>query len=212
MTEQTIAPHGGTLMDRLADETTKPHLREVARSLPQKRLALRELCDLELIAIGGYSPLDGFLAQRDYESVVDHMRLASGVVWSLPITLAATAEEAKQYHEGKDVALVNESGDVVALLHLHQKYSYDRTVEAAKVFRTTDPSHPGVAALLKQGDVLLGGPVTVLERSVPSAFPRYNLSPAQTRQAFVERAWRTVVGFQTRNPVHRAHEYIQKTA
>jgi sulfate adenylyltransferase len=210
MTE-TIAPHGGKLINREVTGDEAVSLAEKARSLPTLRLNSRALSDLELLAIGGFSPLKGFMSKKQYKSVVDDMHLSDGLPWSIPITLAATEDEASGFKEDKDIALADESGEPLAILELEEKYGYDKEREAEKVYRTTEEKHPGVAALYAQGDVLLAGKVSVFRRP-PGTFPEFRLTPAQTRAAFAERGWRNVVGFQTRNPVHRAHEYIQKCA
>ncbi len=210
MTE-TIAPHGGRLINREVAGDEARALAQRARALPSLHLSSRALSDLELIAIGGFSPLEGFMTQAQYRSVVDSMHLPEGLPWSLPVTLAATKEEAASLTEGQQVALADEGGEPLAVLDLEEKFGYDKQREAQQAYRTTDEAHPGVAALYAQGEVLLGGKVTVFRRP-PGAFPEFRLTPAQTRSAFAERGWHTVVGFQTRNPVHRAHEYIQKCA
>ncbi len=208
---ETIAPHGGKLINREVTGDEAAELTEKARSLPTLRLNSRALSDLELLAIGGFSPLKGFMSKKHYKSVVDDMHLSDGLPWSIPITLAATEDEASGFKEDKDIALADESGEPLAILELEEKYGYDKEREAEKVYRTTEEKHPGVAALYAQGDVLLAGKVSVFRRP-PGTFPEFRLTPAQTRAAFAERGWRNVVGFQTRNPVHRAHEYIQKCA
>ncbi len=210
MTE-TIEPHGGKLINREVTGDEAAELAEKARALPTLRLNSRALSDLELIAIGGFSPLKGFMSKKDYKSVVDGMHLSDGLPWSIPVTLSATEDEASGFKEGKDIALADESGEPLAILELEETYGYDKEREAEKVYRTTEDKHPGVAALYAQGDVLLAGTVSVFRRP-PGTFPEFRLTPAQTRAAFAERGWRNVVGFQTRNPVHRAHEYIQKCA
>ena len=187
-------------------------LRERAAGLPRVRLNARTLSDLELLAVGGYSPLDGFMTQADYRGVVNEMRLTSGEGWSMPITLAVSAEEAGTITEGSEVALTDESGIPLAVMQVAEKFGYEKDIEAQNVFRTEDEAHPGVAALYAQGEVLLGGPVQVFEVPGHDDFAPYRLTPAQTRAEFAKRGWKTVVGFQTRNPVHRAHEYIQKCA
>jgi len=187
-------------------------LRDRAAGLPAVRLNARTLSDLELLAVGGYSPLDGFMTQGDYRGVVNDMRLASGEGWSMPITLAVSADEAATIIEGADVALTDESGLPLAVMHIAEKFGYEKDIEAQKVFRTEDEAHPGVAALYAQGEVLLGGSVQVFQLPGHEDFAPYRLTPAQTRAEFQARGWKTVVGFQTRNPVHRAHEYIQKCA
>ena len=211
MEDQLIAPHGGRLIDRDVTGAKASALQEEARSLPAIRLSTRTLSDLELLAIGGFSPLEGFMTQRQYRAVVDDMHLPDGHVWSLPVTLPAARDEAASLSDGERVALVDEDGEPIAVLDLEERFDYDKQVEAEQVYRTKEDAHPGVAALYAQGDVLLGGKVTRF-RQPPAQFPDHQRTPAQTRALFAERGWRTVVGFQTRNPVHRAHEYIQKCA
>ncbi len=210
--EETIPPHGGQLVDLLVAEPEREALRERAATLPAIRLSARALSDVELLATGGYSPLDGFMTEADYAGVVAEMRLDSGLVWPMPITLAVSQDEASGLREGQEIALADETGRVLAVLELAQKFGYDKRREASQVYRTEEEAHPGVAALYAQGDVLLGGRLRALALPRYDDFLEYRLTPSQTRAAFVERGWRTVVGFQTRNPVHRAHEYIQKCA
>jgi sulfate adenylyltransferase/3'-phosphoadenosine 5'-phosphosulfate synthase len=208
-----IAPHGGTLINRLATPAQVVALRDRLFTLPRVPLSPRALSDLDMIAVGAFSPLDGFLGQADYESVVERMRLRNGVPWSIPITLSATEAEADALGDARDVALSDANGSIRAVLHLQERYQRDLEREAELVYRTADPAHPGVAALFRESATLLAGPVTLLERNVlGEPFARYALDPAQTRHAFGEREWQTIVGFQTRNPVHRAHEYLQKSA
>ncbi len=212
-TEETIAPHGGTLVDRFATPNHATELRERAPELTHVTLSARETADLDLIAVGAMSPLTGFMNQADYERTVREMRLAHGTLWSLPITLSAPADTARGLKQGQDVVLVDDSGRHLAILTVDEVYEYDKEVEAQNVFGTTEEAHPGVASVYSQHDMLIGGSVTVIEREnlEPELRP-YREDPAQTRAAFAERHWRTIVGFQTRNPVHRAHEYIQKAA
>ena len=206
-----IAPHGGELVTNMAGESERAELQERARSLPQVQVGSRQLADLEMLAIGAYSPLGGFMNKADYLGSVNDMHLSNGLPWSVPITLSTTSEQAAPLHEGSQIALVNAQGTLQAVMIIEEKFGYDKQLEASQVYRTTDESHPGVNVVYQQGDVLLGGPVRVvaLQRQ---AFANYRLTPAQSRQAFAERGWKRVVGFQTRNPVHRAHEYIQKCA
>jgi sulfate adenylyltransferase len=209
---QSIAPHGGRLVQRFADaEERKSWLARVT-SLPQIVLTRREISDLEMIAIGAFSPLEGFLSEADYESVVAHMRLANGLPWTIPVTLAVTASEERHYRPGDDVALVEEGGRPLAVLHLAEKYRPDKKREAEEVYRTTEEAHPGVKAVYDQGEFYLGGKVTVLDRPNEIEFPAHRLDPRQTRALFAEKGWRRIVAFQTRNPIHRAHEYLQKCA
>ncbi len=209
---ETIAAHGGTLVDRFVSQDASKQLLELAQTLPTIRINRRQVSDLELIAIGAASPLTGFLCREDYVSVVRQMHLTSGVLWPIPITLAVSEEDAHRVREGSDVALANEAGLILAILHVDEVYPYDKEEEAREVYRTTEGAHPGVAALYAQGDWLIGGSVDVIQLPPHRDFPEYYLTPRQTRAAFATRKWRTVVGFQTRNPVHRAHEYIQKCA
>lgn len=204
-----IAPHGGHLIDRTVAGEAASALRAQARELPALQLSARQVSDLDLIANGAFSPLDGFLSHEDYERVVTEMHLANGLPWSIPVTLAVAADDAPV--PGERVALYDPQGTVRAVLQVHDVYGYDKRREAREIYRTEDEAHPGVAAIYAQGDTLVAGPVTVFaaERVVDDP---YRLTPAETRAAFAARGWRTIVGFQTRNPVHRAHEYIQKCA
>jgi len=211
-TGETIPAHGGRLIDLLAAGDEAKSLRERAAGLRTVALNSRSLSDVELLATGGYSPLDGFMTQDDYRAVVDGMHLAGGLPWPMPITLAVSDEQAAAIKEGEEVALTDETGRILGLLEVREKFGYDKKAEANGVYRTEDDAHPGVAVLYEQGDTLLGGPLRVIERPHYDDFPQYRLTPAQTRAAFTELGWKTVVGFQTRNPVHRAHEYIQKAA
>jgi sulfate adenylyltransferase len=206
-----IAPHGGTLVDRQLRGAEREAALERSARLTRVRLTPREASDLEIIASGALSPLTGFLCERDYRPVVRQMRLDCGLLWALPVTLAVTEEQATAIALDQEIALETPDGQVAAIMHVADKFRYDKEVEARECFGTTETAHPGVKRLMAQGDVLLGGEVWVVNR--PAAeFPAFHLDPADTRRAFAEKGWRTVVGFQTRNPVHRAHEYIQKCA
>ena len=211
MINQLIAPHGGELVLNMAGENERAELQERARSLPQILVGSRQLADLEMLAIGAYSPLGGFMKRADYLGVVNDMHLANGLPWTVPITLSTTSEQAATLKEGSQVALLNEHGTLQAVMTIEERYGYDKQHEASKVYRTTEEAHPGVNAMYQQGDILLGGPVRVVALQ-NQAFAQYRYTPGQSRQLFVERGWKRVVGFQTRNPVHRAHEYIQKCA
>jgi sulfate adenylyltransferase len=209
---ETIAPHGGVLINRFVAEENKASVLAHAATLPKITLNERQVSDLELIAIGAVSPLTGFMSQADYESVVCKMRLANGLPWAIPVTLAVTDEQASELTPGSEAALTDESGNLLAVLHVKDTYAYNKQVEAENVYRTTDEKHPGVAAVYAQPDKLVGGDVDVLALPPHTDFSEYYLTPAQTRAYFAEKGWRSVVGFQTRNPVHRAHEYLQKVA
>jgi len=205
-----IAPHGGKLNPREAEGDEARALEERARSLPARALNSRELSDLELLANGGFSPLDGFMTQAQYRSVVDTMHLPDGLPWSIPVTLSVSKEQANAIKG--ELALTDGDGAALAVMTVEETFAYDKEHEAQQVYRTTEDKHPGVAAVYAQDDVLIGGAVRVFRRPANPSFAEYRLDPAQTRAAFVERGWKKVVGFQTRNPVHRAHEYIQKCA
>ena len=210
---ETIAPHGGRLINRIAPPEESAAIRERAPRLRRVTLDLRESADLDLIAVGAFSPLQGFMNQADYDGTVREMRLADGTLWSIPITLSATEEEAAGLNRGDEIVLEDQVGRLLAVLDLEEVFTYDKQVEADAVFGTRDEAHPGVAALYRQKELCLGGAATVVEREqIGVDLLPYRDDPAQTRAAFAERGWRTVVGFQTRNPVHRAHEYIQKAA
>jgi len=208
---ETIAPHGGTLVDLLltGDEAAKAS--EEAEHLPKVAIGRRELSDLEMLAVGALSPLTGFVGEKDYHSVLEDMHLSNGLVWTIPVTLSVDEEEAKRIGGASRIALVSD-GRAIAVADVDQIYRRNREKEAESVFRTTDVEHPGVKALHEAGDYVVAGEVRVIELPKHATFSDYRLTPAQTRAAFAERGWRTVVGFQTRNPVHRAHEYLQKCA
>ena len=210
MTEGPTNPaHGGELVDLVVTGSQADALRQRAAKLPAVRLDSRTLSDLELLAVGGFSPLTGFMTQADYTGVVNDMHLADGTAWPMPITLAVEEGAAKV---GDEIALADEAGNVLATMLVQEVFGYDKRAEARNVYRTEEDAHPGVAALYEQGDVLLAGPVKVLDVPGHDNFAQYRLTPAQTRTEFAKREWRTIVGFQTRNPVHRAHEYLLKAA
>ena len=206
-----IPPHGGKLVNREIQGREREELIRTATALPRIQLNSRHISDLLLIAIGGYSPLDGFLNEADYTSVRDRMKLANGVVWTIPITLPVSKDEADALTVPAEVALYNDDY-LLGVLSITEKFTYDKEREAQAVYGTKDRAHPGVAALFAQGDWLLAGPVRLLNRPRNPPFQHYHLDPSETRALFSERGWRRVVAFQTRNPVHRAHEYIQKCA
>lgn len=211
MTSTQIQPHGGRLIDQVLEGAARTEAQTIALHAPRLTLNDVGLADLELIATGVYSPLTGFLGSADYARVVSEMKLANGTLWPIPITLAVSEDEAAKLHEGQPVALYSPADQLVGLLELREKYRVDVRREAELVYGTADEAHPGVARLYRQGPVLLAGEIWQIGEITPS-FPQLAHTPAQTRAAFAERGWRTIVGFQTRNPVHRAHEYLQKVA
>jgi sulfate adenylyltransferase len=210
-TSNLIAPHGGTLINRIASEDERQVLRDRARQLPAFPLDSRAIADVECIATGVYSPLTGFLGEADYRRVVDEMRLANGLPWSIPVTFSVTEEQAGSLSTGDEIALTF-AGDPVAVMTVEEIYRRDKQHEAQQVFRTTEEAHPGVEALYTSGDVVLGGPITVIEPIQHEDFVERRFTPEQTRAEFASRGWKTIVAFQTRNPIHRAHEYLQKVA
>jgi len=210
--QDAIAPHGGQLINRIATAAQREEFLAKADSLPHIQLNERTLSDLELIAIGGFSPLTGFMAQADYQSVVADMHLANGLPWSMPIILSVSEDAATSLQEGNLIALDDSTGRLVGILELTQKYRADKTHEALQVYRTNDSKHPGVQVLYSQGPINLAGPVWLLQRDPHPLFPTYQIDPAESRALFRQKGWKSVVGFQTRNPIHRAHEYIQKCA
>lgn len=205
-----ISPHGGKLINRIATGEERKELLKKAASLYQVNISLRELCDAELIACGAFSPLSDFMVREDHVEVLENMRLKSGVLWPLPVTLSIDRERASEIKEGQEVSL-NYEGNIIAVLSVEEKYAYDKSIEAKSVFKTIDVSHPGVAALYKQGDVYLGGKLTLLNSPLHDAFEEA-LKPEESRRLFELRNWNKVVAFQTRNPIHRAHEYLLKCA
>jgi len=212
MSTDLITPHGGELINRLATTEEKKNFLAQADSLPRVQLDKRATSDLVMIAIGGFSPIDGFMGQKDYLGVVEKMRLANGIPWSVPVTLSVTESEAEPLAIGSLIRLDDPDGKFVGVLELTEKYSYDKKHEAVNVYRTDEDQHPGVKVIYDQGAINLAGKVWLLDREDHPQFPNYQIDPAPSRQMFKDRGWKTVVGFQTRNPIHRAHEYIIKCA
>lgn len=196
----------------VADEARRVEWLQRFAHLPTVRLTWRQVSDVELLGNGGYTPLYGFLTRRDYLSVLEDMRLSDGTPWSIPITLAVSQETASAVKEDTPIGLTDPDGTPLAILQVRERFPYDKGQEAQNVYRTTDSAHPGVAALYAQGEVYLAGEVEVLQLPAHEDFPAYRLTPQQTRRQFAQRGWRHVVAFQTRNPIHRAHEYIIKCA
>ena len=208
-----VPPHGGKLLPRLIAGAGRDAGLSEARTLPQVRLSSKEVSDLIMLAMGAFSPLEGFLGKEHYESVVADMRLKNGLLWPIPITLSVSREEADKIKEGQRIALLDsDKNEIMASMLVAEKYSYDKRAEAVQVFRTDDVEHPGVRGIHEQGEVYLGGPIKVFsEGDYPRRFPEF-ARPAETRAMFAERNWETIAAFQTRNPLHRSHEYLTKIA
>ena len=212
MQSSPTAPHGSVLIDRFAPASDASKLRDRAASLPTLQLSARSLADVRCIATGIYSPLQGFVDEKTYSSIVETMRLPDGLAWSIPITLQVSEAKAAEVERGGQVALTTQSGDVIAVLEVTDIFRPDQQREAELVYGTTEMAHPGVKAMREAGPVYLAGPISVIAELPEDQFPELSLTPAQTRELFQERGWKSVVAFQTRNPIHRAHEYLTKTA
>ncbi|WP_394232318.1 sulfate adenylyltransferase [Niallia oryzisoli] len=198
-------PHGGKLVNRIDPEA------RIDNTTISIELSNMELSDLELIANGAYSPLEGFMEQKDYESVVHRMRLSNGLPWSIPITLAVDTKSAMKIKPGDTIKLVQKE-TLFGVMEVIETYIPDKTTEAEMVYKTTDLNHPGVKKLFERPKTYVAGPITLVRKPEKDQFKEYYLDPLKTRENFKELGWNTIVGFQTRNPIHRAHEYIQKTA
>ncbi|GAB6927386.1 sulfate adenylyltransferase [Paenibacillus sp. JCM 10914] len=208
-----ILPHGGSLVQRIAQGEERDTLLERANELPKIPVNTWAVSDLDLIGVGAFSPLQGFMNENDYRSVISSMRLSNGTVWSIPITLSVQDDTANRIAIGEQAALVGEEDGVVyAIIDIESIYQVDQSNEAVHVFKTADPEHPGVKKLFERPSTYVGGPIQVLNRPRPERFGEFYFDPLKTREQFKANGWKTVVGFQTRNPVHRAHEYIQKSA
>ncbi len=208
----SLQPHGGELINRLAEGAEREQLLKEAATLTQVSINNWTISDIDCIAVGAFSPLKGFMNEDDYRSVVDRMRLADGTVWSIPITLSVEEEQASKLSIGERVALVGGDHTVYAVLTVESIYKVDQQHEARQVFKTDETAHPGVAKLYERSSTYVGGPITVLNRPKRDKFQEFYFDPQDTRRIFAEKGWKRIVGFQTRNPVHRAHEYIQKSA
>lgn len=210
-----VKPHGAdALKILLLEGKALAEARARAAGLPQVRLASREVGDLIMLGIGGFTPLDGFMGEADWRGACDDMRLANGLFWPIPITLSTDVGTADGLAIGAEVALVDgESGELMGTLRVTEKYRIDKAHECRQVFRTTDPAHPGVKLVLEQGDINLAGPVQVFSQGeFPGKYPDIYMTPAETRALFDSKGWSTVAAFQTRNPMHRSHEYLAKIA
>lgn len=208
-----IQPHGGQLIHRLISEQQQAKFYREAQTLPKIFISKRTLSDLEGIGIGAFSPLRGFMNKQDYMQVIKNMRLADGTIWSLPITLAVSPFVAERLKVGKQAALIgNQDHEWYGIITIDSIYEVNLFAEAKQVLGTTDTAHPGVQKLLAGQSIYVGGSVYVNNLQPSKSFAHYPYTPTETRNKFEENGWCTVVGFQTRNPIHRAHEYIQKSA
>lgn len=210
---QTIPPHGGKLIRREVKGKEAEGLRQKSAQLKELALAPYEVSDLEMIATGALSPLEGFMGKSDFESVLKTMHLANGLAWSLPVVKGISEEDKKSLKAGEEVALFDrDTEQTLAVLKIDEIYPHDKALHAKEAYRTEEKEHPGVARVYSLGDYLVSGKVTVFERPKNAAFPQYRRDPAGLRRIFQEKNWRRVAAFQTRNPIHRAHEYLTKCA
>ncbi|MGD2064259.1 MAG: sulfate adenylyltransferase [Nitrospirota bacterium] len=210
-----VRPHGGgDLKPLLLEGAARQEELAKAKGLTQVKMTSRETGDLIMLGIGGFTPLDGFMGKADWQGVCDRYLMANGLFWPIPITLSTTKGKADSIAVGEEVALVDEeSGDIMGTMTVTEKYTIDKAHECQCVFKTTDQEHPGVQKVMEQGEVNLAGPVKVLsEGDFPTEFEGIYMTPAQTRAIFEEKGWNTVAAFQTRNPMHRSHEYLAKIA
>ena len=210
-----VNPHGGgSLKTLLLQGTALTEEKKRAQNFPKVRISSRESGDLIMLGIGGFTPLDGFMTKADWQGVCDGMKMANGLFWPIPITLSTDKATADGIKTGSEVALVDsESGEIMATMKVTEKYTIDKAHECMMVYKTTDLEHPGVKMVMEQGEVNLAGPVKVLSQGgFPEKYGDEFLTPAQTREMFTKNGWSTVAAFQTRNPMHRSHEYLAKIA
>ncbi len=207
-----IKAHGGRLVNRIPGGEARVALLEQVPSLPKLCMNDRELADFQMIAVGAMSPLSGFMCKEDYLSVLDRKRLSKGLPWTIPVVLAVKEGDGEEYREGEKIALTGADGTVYGVMEVNEKYQIDKMTEASTILLATDDAHPGVRYLESITDTYLGGPIDMLERPSHKRFEDYRLDPKETRVLFKAKEWDTVVAFQTRNPIHRAHEYLQKCA
>ena len=209
-----IPPHGGELKPLLLQDAALKEARDKARFLPRIRMTTRERDDLIMMGIGAFSPLDGFMGRGDWKGVCSEMTMADGIFWPIPITLSVLREEASRLKEGQEIALIDgETNELMGTMTVREKYTIDKAFECKEVFKTGDVKHPGVAKVMAQGEVNLGGPVKVTsEGEYPSLYKNVYARPEETRRLFEERGWKTIVALQLRNPMHRSHEYLAKIA
>ena len=207
-----IAPHGGTLIDRVLESDAAAKAQQEAKGLKSITLSPREAFDLEMIAIGAFSPLSGFMGEQGFARVCGEMRLANGVVWPIPVILSPADDVSGKINVGNRVALNDPQGRLLGVMTVTEKYKHDKDLEIPNVYKTTDDAHPGVKIVKSQGNFNLAGPIDVITPTHDPEFSTYRLPPAKTREAFAAKGWSTVAAFQTRNPIHRSHEYLTKVA
>lgn len=210
--KQLIQPHGGQLVSCYLSETDRQILIERSKSIPKLVLSDRNLADLECIATGVYSPLDGFVNQQNYDAILEKMRLVNGLAWSIPVTLQIPDADADLYQLDTEISLMHPNGQQMAVMTVTSKFQPDLEREAKLVYHTNAEDHPGIRALKAGGAVYLGGPIQMVNSIPHPDFHGFRLTPIETRQQFIDRKWSTIAAFQTRNPIHRAHEYITKIA
>ena len=207
-----VPAHGGKLVDRILRGDERSEAMDRAKSLKRLILSQREIADLEMIATGAFSPIQGFVNSKDYESILHSMHLPNGVPWTIPITLSISEDSRSKVKECEELAMYSIDGDCLGIIELEEIFPYDKEKEALQVYQTTDQEHPGVAALYEQGDYYIAGKISLFNSIQHDSLVQNRLQPKETRVLFNQKGWNTVVAFQTRNPVHRAHEYIQKSA
>lgn len=214
MISKLVPPHGGALKPLLLNGTERQEWVARAKSLSSIRLSSRETADLIMLAMGAFSPLEGFMGQEDYRGVVQDMHMQDGTMWPIPITLSVSQDQAASISVWDEIALEDEeSGELMGIMSVQEKFPYDKKLEAKNVFRTEDEAHPGVAKVYSQKDILLAGPVKALsEGPYPQLYGEHYGRPSETREIFTELGWTKVAAFQTRNPIHRSHEYCTKIA
>jgi sulfate adenylyltransferase len=210
-TSALISPHGGRLVDLVVPPEEREAALRHAEALPRLALTARQLADMECLATGVYSPLDGFMGELDYRRVLDEMRLADGTLWPIPVVFDVDEADLAGIGDAAEIALVWDER-VVATLRIAERYRADKALEASTVYGVDDAGHPGVAAVRELGEVYLAGPVRLIDSELHGSFDSYRYTPVQSRAEFARRGWRKVAAFQTRNPIHRAHEYLQKVA
>ena len=210
-----VPPHGGgALKPLLLTGNALAQTQTKAETLKKVRMSSRESCDLIMLGIGAFTPLDGFMNKADWQGVCENTRMANGIFWPIPITLSVSTEQAATIQLGEEVTLVDdETGEIRGILKVSEKYSIDKSLECRSIFQTEDPEHPGVQKVIEQLPVNLAGPVQVLsEGEFPERYKSIYMRPAETRALFEEKKWHKVAAFQTRNPMHRSHEFLAKIA